>query len=61
MIDYSELLLKQRNFFNTGKTKDYSYRLNALNALREALVYFENEINAALLSDLNKSHFETYI
>lgn len=35
MIDYSELLLKQRNFFNTGKTKDYSYRLNALNALEK--------------------------
>lgn len=40
---------------------DYSYRMNALTALREALVYYEAEIYQALVDDLNKSPYETSI
>ncbi len=61
MIDYSDLIRKQREFYATGKTKEYCYRHNALKALKESMIFYENEINAALKSDLNKSPFETYI
>jgi len=61
MVDYTELLTKQRNFFASGKTKEYSYRLHALKALREAILFYEADINAALKSDLNKAPFETYL
>ena len=61
MIDYNELLIKQRNFFASGKTKEYRYRLNALKALREAMEFYENEINTALKADLNKAPLETYL
>jgi len=61
MINYNEILEKQRAFFASGKTKDYNYRQSALKALRESLVYYENEINDALKKDLNKAPFETYM
>jgi aldehyde dehydrogenase (NAD+) len=61
MVDYNELLAAQRSFFSTGKTKDYAYRLSALKALRDSMVFYESEINAALKGDLNKAPLETYI
>ncbi|MCQ4637734.1 aldehyde dehydrogenase [Anaerovorax odorimutans] len=60
-MKYERLLERQRTFFCSGKSKEYSYRINALKALREALVYYEEEINQALLEDLNKSPYETFI
>lgn len=60
-MSYEELLSKQRAFYRTGRTRDYSYRMRALSALREALVYYEKEINQALIDDLNKSPYETFI
>ncbi|MCD7943690.1 MAG: aldehyde dehydrogenase [Clostridia bacterium] len=52
---------KQRAFFGTGKTLDPSYRINALKRLRGALDTYENKINEALLADLGKSGFESYM
>lgn len=61
MIDYGEILENQRSFFASGKTKEYSYRINALKSLKEAMIHYEKEINAALKKDLNKSAYETYL
>ncbi|WIW71523.1 aldehyde dehydrogenase [Anaerosinus gibii] len=60
-MEYNEILAMQKNFFYSGKTKTYQYRLDALKALRESLIYYEEEINQALMDDLNKSPYETYI
>lgn len=61
MESFSELLTKQRNFFYTGKTKDISYRINALNSLNQMIKSHEVELMNALNSDLNKSEFDSYI
>lgn len=60
-MKYNEILAKQKKYFNSGKTKTYQYRLAALKALRESLIHYEEEINQALLGDLNKSPYETFI
>lgn len=60
-MQYEDLLCKQKTFFNSGRTRDYAYRISALAALREALTFYEKEINQALLDDLNKSPYETFI
>ncbi|MEA4895972.1 MAG: aldehyde dehydrogenase [Oscillospiraceae bacterium] len=61
MNDYSDLMKKQRDFFASGKTKDYRYRITALKALEESMKHYEGEINSALKADLNKAAMETYI
>ncbi|MGD9910542.1 MAG: aldehyde dehydrogenase [Candidatus Izemoplasmatales bacterium] len=56
-----EKVQKQRDFFNTGETKSYAYRLFMLKTLREGILHFQDEINEALMADLHKSAFETYM
>lgn len=60
MESYSALLNQQRNFFNTGKTKDISFRLQTLHKLKFVIKEKENELLDALKADLNKSEFEAY-
>ncbi|MEH7180428.1 aldehyde dehydrogenase [Neobacillus vireti] len=57
----SELLNRQRDFFQSGKTKDVTYRIEALTLLGNMIRSHETELMAALKSDLNKSDFDTYI
>lgn len=61
MKNYHELLTKQRNFFQSGKTKEITYRIRALQALGQMIRTNETEIMAALKKDLNKSEFDSYI
>ncbi len=56
-----ELVDKIRAYFLTGETKSYEFRKNALISLREGILSLEDEINQALLEDLHKSPFETYM
>lgn len=60
-MSLSEILQKQRKFFNSNKTKDIGFRLEKLNKLRELLKLYESDIFDALHKDLNKSNFETYV
>ncbi len=55
-----KLVEKQRDFFHTGKTKEVSFRLDALKRLKEAILLNENNIYAALKGDLGKSQYESY-
>lgn len=48
MEGFSDLLKRQRNFFQTGKTKDVSYRIEALTSLGNMIRSHETEIMAAL-------------
>ena len=55
------LVNKQRDFFYTGKTLDISYRIQALQKLKACISQNEKAISQAILSDLGKSSFESYM
>ncbi|SHF58831.1 aldehyde dehydrogenase [Ornithinibacillus halophilus] len=58
-MDYiEEIVQNQRNYFHTGKTLSYNYRVEQLKALRTMLKENEKEIYQALKKDLNKSRYE---
>lgn len=61
MESFSELLKVQRDFFQSGKTKELSYRIEALTTIGNLIRSHETELMAALKKDLNKSDFDTYI
>ncbi len=56
-----EILLKQKAFFKSQKTKEVSYRLSLLKALKQEIVSNEQAIYEALKKDFKKSEFETFI
>ncbi|MDY3251023.1 MAG: aldehyde dehydrogenase [Candidatus Choladocola sp.] len=60
-MEIERLVKKQRMYFETGKTRDVSWRLGALATLRRSILNHEKEVEAALASDLKKSSFETYM
>ncbi|HLR64975.1 MAG TPA: aldehyde dehydrogenase [Pseudogracilibacillus sp.] len=53
-----ELVLKQEQFFYTGETKSYEFRMKQLKKLREMISANESAIYQALYEDLNKSKHE---
>ncbi|RXI95570.1 aldehyde dehydrogenase [Anaerobacillus alkaliphilus] len=60
MEDYHLLITRQKAFFRSGQTKDLSYRLHALEKLRDTIKTYEQQFLDALKLDLNKSEFEAY-
>ncbi|WP_313800863.1 aldehyde dehydrogenase [Cytobacillus sp.] len=61
MGKFGDLLEKQRNFFLQGKTKELSYRIEALKSLQSLIRTNEQDLMIALKKDLNKSEFDTYL
>lgn len=59
--DINTLVKNQKDFFNSGVTKDLEFRKQSLLKLKNAINEHENEIFLALKEDLSKSEFETYI
>ena len=59
-LPISDIICQQREFFNTGKTKDIGFRITQLKNLQKAVIDHEAAIIAALKTDLHKSEFETY-
>ena len=59
-INAAELVQKQRQFFNSGKTQRYEFRLEQLKKLRKLIKENEGKILDALYKDLHKSAFEAY-
>lgn len=55
------LLKKQRDFFDSGKTLDLSFRIRALEKLEQAVLAYEERLYAALRKDLGKSKAEAYM
>ena len=55
------LVKKQRAYFETGRTRDVSWRIGALQTLRRSIRKHQTEIEAALQKDLKKSAFESYM
>lgn len=60
MENYQSLVRKQKTYFSSGATKDISYRLAALQKLKNGVSQNEALILNALKADLNKSEFEAY-
>lgn len=52
---------EQNDFFKSGKTKDLSYRIQALKTLRKTIKENSKTIADALKEDLNKSEAESYL
>lgn len=61
MENIKEIIEKQREYFNSGKTKDIPFRINSLRKLKEIIKKNEKLIIEALRKDLNKSEFESYL
>lgn len=55
-----EIIAKQRQFFQTGKTKDLAFRIAQLQILKQLVMDNKPAIIQALKSDLHKPEFETY-
>ena len=60
-MNIEQIVSAQRAYFAKGETLDLSFRRSALTRLKAAILAHENDINAALLADLNKSASETYM
>ena len=60
-MNIGELVKKQREYFNSGKTKPVDFRLEMLKELKEEVKRQEGRIHEALKRDLNKSEFESYM
>jgi len=56
-----ELTEKQRTYFNSGATRDYRFRLQALTKLEKAVNDYRAELRDALKADLNKHAAEGYM
>ena len=57
----SDLVNKQRDYYNLGQTRKYENRIKALKQLYNGIVDNENNIKEALLKDLNKASGEAYL
>lgn len=60
-MNIEQIVENQREFFATGKTKEYAFRKEALQKLREAILKNQDLIEEALQQDLHKSEFESYM
>jgi aldehyde dehydrogenase (NAD+) len=56
----SALFESQKKFFASGKSREVSFRQEALRKLRSAILMHEQELYEALRNDLHKSPFESY-
>ncbi len=54
------IIAKQREFFNTNKTKEINFRIAQLKKLKQLLKLFESEMNEAIYKDFKKSAFDNY-
>src|SRR5205085_10315199 len=59
-LPVSQHLKKMRHYFETGETRDYTFRQQQLKKFKQAILNHEEEIYAALYHDLKKSKEESY-
>jgi len=59
-MNYSEIITKQRNYFNTNQTKDIDFRIGQLKKLKNLIKQQEASFYKAIHQDFGKSEFETY-
>lgn len=59
--EIKQIIEKQREFFHTGATLDIGRRIQALKKLKDCILKYKTEIEAAIEKDLGKSSFESYM
>ena len=59
--DIVSIVKNQREYFNSGVTRNYRHRVDCLNKLKVLLQRFESELHSALQQDLGKSEFEAFV
>ena len=59
--DFHIQINKLQNQFNSGRTKDISWRVEQLQQIKSLLQENEEELGVALKEDLGKSALESYI
>ena len=55
-----DIILEQRKFFATGKTKDVEWRIEQLRRLKQAIIDEQEAIINAVKADLGRPDFEAY-
>ncbi len=60
MVNISSLE-KMRQYFNSGETKRYSFRMEQLKKLKASILNHEEDLYNALFTDLKKSKEETWV
>lgn len=58
-IGYEELLAEQRAFFQTGKTKNIAFRVDAMKRLRDVIRRRYKDVQKALKADIHKCDYES--
>lgn len=59
-MEIQEIVSKQKEFFNTQKTKNLKFRKMYLEKLRDLILENENLLNEAIDKDFGKSKFDTF-
>lgn len=59
-MEIQEIVSKQKEFFNTQKTKNLKFRKMYLEKLRDLILENENLLNEAIYKDFGKSKFDTF-
>ena len=54
LSNVGNIIQNQREFFQTGKTKDVAFRIEQLKNLKQAIIEHEQSIVEALQADLHK-------
>ena len=60
-MSIEDIVRNQREYYLTGATRPLDFRLDALKKLQQAVREYESKISDALLRDLNKQPFESYM
>ena len=59
--DIENIVNKQRKFFKTGKTLDVNFRIQQLKKLKEAIIFYEDDMAKAMALDLGRTKTESYL
>jgi len=60
MLNYTEIVQRQRDYFNTHETKSVAFRVAQLKKLQGLLKAYEPIFYEAIYADFKKSEFDTY-
>lgn len=60
-MEISDIVKRQRAYFNTGATRDVETRISALKRLEQAIRAHEEQLCSAMRQDLGKSASESYM
>ncbi len=60
-MEIHEIVESEKHFFRTGVTRGVDFRIDMLKKFRKAIIENDELISAALMADLNKQPFESYM